>query len=225
MVSQLQQRNDYSFADYSNSCWLIDFASLDISIVDTNGSVIGRPYLTTAIDIYSQCCMGFFLSSKSPNYQAITQALRHAILLKRYDSEYNLRHEWRTYGIPVGLQINNSKLANSYLLQDKLAQLGIRIYYPKTGSGLNNSFTEKLFSELNRYLSSDFLSNQISTDNNSFLTLEVLEKILVLYFVDNFNQQIHNDSSHQTRQERWQAGLNSAAPKMIEENLLLTLLS
>lgn len=224
MVSQLQQRNDYSFADYSNYCWFIDFALLDINIVDTNGSVIGRPYLTTAIDIYSQCCMGFFLSLKSPNHQAIIQALRHAILPKNYNSEYKLRHEWRTYGIPAGLQLNNSSLANSYLLQDKLSQLGISISSPKSVSRLNDSFTEKLFSALNRYLSSDSLSNQISTDNNSFLTLEVLEKILVLYFVDEFNQQIQNDSSHQTRQERWEAGLNSA-PKMIEENLLLTLLS
>ncbi|ABA21805.1 transposase [Trichormus variabilis ATCC 29413] len=224
MVSQLQQRNDYSFADYSNSCWFIDFALLDINIADTNGSLIGRPYLTTAIDIYSQCCMGLFLSLKSPNHQAITQALRHAILPKSYDSEYNLRHEWITYGIPAGLQLNNSSLTNSYLLQDKLSQLGISIYSPKSGSRLNDSFTEKLFSEINRYLSSDALSNQISTDNNSFLTLGVLEKILVLYFVDNFNQQIHNDSSHQTRQERWESGLGSAS-KMIEENFIHTLLT
>ncbi|WP_334842538.1 hypothetical protein [Nostoc sp.] len=58
MVSQLHKQNDSSFANYSNSSWFVDFALLDINIADITFSVIGKPYLTIVIDIYSQCCMG-----------------------------------------------------------------------------------------------------------------------------------------------------------------------
>ncbi|MEH2078569.1 MAG: hypothetical protein V7K89_00695 [Nostoc sp.] len=54
MVSQLHKQNDYSLADYRNSCWFVDFALLDINIADLTGSVIEKPYLTTIIDIYSK---------------------------------------------------------------------------------------------------------------------------------------------------------------------------
>ncbi|AUB39064.1 hypothetical protein COO91_05052 [Nostoc flagelliforme CCNUN1] len=39
MVSQLYKQNDSSFAEYSNSCWFVDFALLDINIADITGSV------------------------------------------------------------------------------------------------------------------------------------------------------------------------------------------
>ncbi|MBD2528202.1 hypothetical protein H6G97_00970 [Nostoc flagelliforme FACHB-838] len=218
MVSQLHKQNDSSFADfYSNSCWFVDFALLDINIADLTGSVIGKPYLTTVIDIYSQCYMGFCLSFKSPNNKVVTQALRHAILPKRYNSEYNLSQEWRTYGIPVGLCIDISNFTNSYSLQEKISQLGIMLHSHQTISRFkSNSSTEKLCLTINKYLSSNLQASGGLSGKDNFLTLELIEKILVRYIVDNFNQQRSIYLSVATRQQMWEAGLISP-PQIIQE--------
>ncbi|MBG1245522.1 integrase catalytic domain-containing protein [Nostoc sp. NZL] len=214
MVSQLHRQNDSSLANYSNSCWFVDFTLLDINIADTTGSVIGKPYLTIVIDIYSQCCMGFCLSLKSPNNKVVTQALRHAILPKRYNSEYNLNHEWRTYGIPVGLCIDSSNFTNSYSLQEKVSQLGIRLHthQPRFKS---NYCTEKICLTI----ISNLQASRGLSGEDDFVTLEVIEKILVHYIVNNFNQQSSTYLSGSTRQEMWEAGLISM-PQIIQEHEL-----
>ncbi|MEH2078568.1 MAG: hypothetical protein V7K89_00690 [Nostoc sp.] len=161
--------------------------------------------------------MSFYLSFKSPSNKVITQALRHAILPKRYNAEYNLSREWRTYGILVDLCLNTSNLITSYSLQEKVSQLGIMLHTHQPISKFkSNSCTEKLCFTINKYLSSNSQASIGLGSKNNFLVLEVIEKILVRYIVDNFNQQCSTYLSGATRQEMWEAGLISP-PQIIQE--------
>ncbi len=86
--------------EYSNQVWQCDHTEADILLVDSEGKLLARPWLTTVIDSYSRCIVGINLGYNAPSSQLIALALRHAILPKQYGEEYGLHKEWGTYGLP-----------------------------------------------------------------------------------------------------------------------------
>ena len=67
---------------------------------DTGEEVIGRPYITLIMDSYSGCVLGFYLGFEAAGAHEVGLALRHAILPKQYEPEYNLQETWNVFGIP-----------------------------------------------------------------------------------------------------------------------------
>ncbi|WP_414582396.1 hypothetical protein [Scytonema sp. PCC 10023] len=55
MVFQFSVQNNLVI-EHSNSCWICDFTCLDVLLAEQNGSVVGRPWLTLVIDVYSTSC-------------------------------------------------------------------------------------------------------------------------------------------------------------------------
>jgi putative transposase len=49
--------------------WQCDHTRVDVLLVDRNGELIGRPWLTTVIDSYSRCVMGINLGFDAPSSQ------------------------------------------------------------------------------------------------------------------------------------------------------------
>ncbi|MHC5833042.1 MAG: Mu transposase C-terminal domain-containing protein, partial [Nostoc sp.] len=81
----------------------------DVLLVDQNGKILSRPWLTTVIDSYSRCIMGINLGYDAPTSQVVALALRHAILPKQYNSEYGLHEEWGTSGLPQHFYTDGGK--------------------------------------------------------------------------------------------------------------------
>lgn len=79
--------------EYSNQVWQCDHTRADLLLVDRDGKILGRPWLTTVIDTYSRCIMGINLGFDAPSSQVVGLALRHAILPKQYGAEYSLHCE------------------------------------------------------------------------------------------------------------------------------------
>jgi putative transposase len=50
----------------SNQVWQLDHTKADVLLVDEDGVEIGRPILTTVIDCYSRCIVGYRLGLKAP---------------------------------------------------------------------------------------------------------------------------------------------------------------
>ncbi|WP_292759178.1 hypothetical protein [Nostoc sp. NOS(2021)] len=68
-------------ADFSNQIIQCDHTKLDICIVDSDDNLLSdRPWLTTIVDTYSSCIVGFRLWIKQPGSTEVALALRHAIL-------------------------------------------------------------------------------------------------------------------------------------------------
>ena len=55
--------------EYSNQVWQCDHTWVDVLVVDQQGDIIGRPWLTTVIDTYSRCIMGIRLGFEAPSSQ------------------------------------------------------------------------------------------------------------------------------------------------------------
>lgn len=225
MVFQFSVQNNLVI-EHSNSCWICDFTCLDVLLAEQNGSVVGRPWLTLVIDVYSRCVMGFHLGFEQPNAQVALQALRHAILPKYYDSQYNLHCEWATYGIPEHLYIDGGRSFNLHEIQSKALQLRIvveELQQPSLMGAIErcfSTFNRELFSHLPGYVVSKLqISRGEAVANTVVLLLKDLEEILVRYIVENYNQQTDPRFPNQTRQQRWEAGLSSS-PQIIQEQEL-----
>jgi putative transposase len=207
---------------YSNQVWQCDHTWVDVLIVDQEGVVIGRPWLTTVIDTYSRCVMGIRVGFEAPSSQVVALALRHAMLPKNYSSEYGLHCEWGTYGKPEYFYTDGGKDFRSNHLQQIGVQLGFTCMLrdrPSEGGAVERPFgtlNTEVFATLPGYTGSNIQDRPEKAEKDACLTLKDLEKLIVRYIVDNYNQRIDKRMGDQTRYQRWEAGL-IASPDLISE--------
>jgi putative transposase len=211
--------------EYSNQVWQCDHTPADILLVDKDRRILGRPWLTTVIDSYSRCVMGFRLGYDATGSHVVALALRHAILPKNYSAEYELHNEWGTYGIPTYLYTDGGKDFRSNHLQQIASQLGFTCHLrrrPPNGGIVERTFgtlNTQFFSTLPGYTGSNVQERPKNAEKDACLTIADLEHHLVRFFVDNYNQSIDARMGDQTRFQRWESGLG-AVPQLPSESEL-----
>ncbi len=105
----------------------IDFTTIDLLVIDERGGLLlGRLTLTFCIDCCTRYPLGYYLGWEPFSYLAVMQCLYHAILPKFGDKErYGSDNEWRAYGKPVTLVVDNGKAFIGHSLQNACDELGI----------------------------------------------------------------------------------------------------
>jgi putative transposase len=211
--------------EHSNQVWQCDHTRADVLLVDSEGKLLGRPWLTTVIDSYSRCIVGINLGYDAPSSQVVSLALRHAILPKQYGVEYGLHEQWGTYGLPKHFYTDGGKDFRS----DHLEQVGVQLGFPchlrdrpSEGGSIERPFgtlNTELFSLLPGYTGSNVQKRPETAEADACLTLRELEQRIVRYFVDNYNQRLDARMGDQTRFQRWESGL-IAMPKLLSEREL-----
>ncbi|MBD2131546.1 Mu transposase C-terminal domain-containing protein [Sphaerospermopsis sp. FACHB-1094] len=216
--------------EYSNHIWQCDHTRADILLVDQHGELLGRPWLTTVIDTYSRCIIGINLGFDAPSSQVVALALRHAILPKKYGAEYGLHEEWGTYGKPEHFFTDGGKDFRSNHVQQIGVQLGFACHLrdrPSEGGIVERPFgtlNTDLFSTLPGYTGSNVQERPEEAEKEACLTLRELERLLVRYIVDKYNQSIDARLGDQTRYQRWEAGLIVTPDLISEEDLRICLM-
>ncbi len=216
--------------EYSNHIWQCDHTRADILLVDQHGELLARPWLTTVVDTYSRCIIGINLGFDAPSSQVVALALRHAILPKKYGAEYGLHEEWGTYGKPEHFFTDGGKDFRSNHLQQIGVQLGFACHLrdrPSEGGIVERPFgtlNTDLFSTLPGYTGSNVQERPEEAEKEARLTLRELERLLVRYIVDKYNQSIDARLGDQTRYQRWEAGLIVAPSLISEEDLRICLM-
>ena len=211
--------------EYSNHVWQCDHTRVDLLLVDRHGELLSRPWLTTVIDTYSRCIVGINLGFDAPSSQVVALALRHAIMPKQYSREYELYEEWGTYGLPEHFYTAGGKDFRSNHLQQIGVQLGFACHLrdrPSEGGIVERpfgTFNTELFATLPGYTGSNVQERPKEAEKEACITLRELEKLLVRFIVDKYNQSIDARLGDQTRFQRWEAGL-MASPNLISERNL-----
>ncbi len=211
--------------EYSNHVWQCDHTRVDLLLVDRHGELLSRPWLTTVIDTYSRCIVGINLGFDAPSSQVVALALRHAIMPKQYSREYELYEEWGTYGLPEHFYTDGGKDFRSNHLQQIGVQLGFACHLrdrPSEGGIVERpfgTFNTELFATLPGYTGSNVQERPKEAEKEACITLRELEKLLVRFIVDKYNQSIDARLGDQTRFQRWEAGL-MASPNLISERNL-----
>ncbi|WP_373545953.1 Mu transposase C-terminal domain-containing protein [Chamaesiphon sp.] len=202
----------------SNQVWQIDHTKADILLVDEDGVEIGRPILTTVIDCYSRCIVGYRLGFKAPSSLVVALALRHAMLPKQYAPEYQLRCSWITRGSPRYIYTDGGKDFNFLVyVGDQLGFEAKRREQPSQGGIVERPFrtVSELLSEAPAYTGPNVQKRPKDIAKVVKMTLRDLDMVLVGYLVDNYNQKpdprtrANPFAPEQSRMKRWEAGLQT----------------
>jgi putative transposase len=216
--------------EWSNQVWQCDHTKIDVLVVDQSGEVLGRPWLTLVVDTYSRCIMGLQLGFDAPSAQVVGLALRHAILPKQYPAAYELQQVWDSYGLPQYLYTDGGKDFRSQHLEQVATELGIVLCLrrkPSDGGIVERpfgTFNREFFSTLPGYVNSNVIERSPQAETEACLTLLQLERLLVRYVVDNYNQRIDARMGDQSRIGRWEAGRLAQLPLLGERELDMCLL-
>lgn len=221
---------DELVVEYSNQVWQIDHTQADILLVDHKGVLLSRPWLTTVIDTYSRCIVGFNLGFDAPSSSVVALALRHAILPKKYDSEYKLYADWPTCGTPEYIFTDGGKDFRSKHLEQIGVQLGFTCHLrdrPSEGGIVERpfgTFNTEFFSMLPGYTGSNVQNRPKDAETETSLTLRELEQLFVAYIVNRYNRGLDARMKNQTRVDRWEAGLFKRPVEIPERQLDMCLM-
>lgn len=216
--------------EWSNQVWQCDHTKIDVLVVDQVGEVLGRPWLTIVVDTYSRCIMGLHLGFDAPSAPVVGLALRHAILPKQYPVGYELQQVWDTYGLPQYLYTDGGKDFRSQHLEQVATELGIVLCLrrkPSDGGIVERpfgTFNREFFSSLPGYVSSNVETRSPKAETEACFTLVQLERLLVRYVVDHYNQRIDARMGDQSRIGRWESGRIAQLPLLGERELDLCLM-
>jgi putative transposase len=109
----------------------IDHTLVDVIVVDSiTRAPIQRPWLTLAIDVYSRCVPGFYLSLDPPSATSVALCLAHAALAKEpWLAAQGVDDVWPVSGIPERLHLDNGRDFHSEALRRGCEQYGIAVDY------------------------------------------------------------------------------------------------
>ncbi|MGF1460769.1 MAG: Mu transposase C-terminal domain-containing protein [Leptolyngbyaceae cyanobacterium] len=216
--------------DYSNQVWQCDHTRADILLVDKYGHQMGRPWLTTVVDTYSRAIVGINLGYDAPSSRVVALTLRHAILPKEYGAEYKLYAEWPTCGVPDHMFTDGGKDFRSNHLQQIGVQLGFICHLrdrPSEGGIVERPFgtiNTQFLATLPGYTGSNVQDRPPEAEAEACLTLHELEKLLVAYIVNTYNQRLDARMGDQTRIQRWDRGSLKQPPTISERELDICLM-
>lgn len=216
--------------EHSNQVWQCDHTRADVLLVDQHGKLLGRPWLTTVVDTYSRCIVGFNLGFNAPSSKVVALALRHAILPKEYGADYKLYKDWNVHGKPEHLFTDGGKDFRSKHLEQIGMQLGFTCHlrdHPSEGGIVERpfgTFNTEFFATLPGYTDSNVQKRPANAEKEASLTLRELEQLFVAYLVNKYNQGLDARMRNQTRIERWEAGLLQRPPLLSERALDICLM-
>jgi putative transposase len=180
----------------------IDHTPVDIILIDAEDELpLGRPTLTSVLDIATRYPLGYYLGFEPPSYLAVCEALAHAFKPKGdVRAKYSTDHEWIAYGLPRTLVVDNGREFKGHNLEDACLSLGIMLQFtPKMTPHFKGSI-ERLFRTQNTGL---FHTLEGTTFSNIFtrgdyrslelakLTLHDIDSGLHIFLLDFYAEQFH----------------------------------
>jgi len=189
-------------ADYPGAYWQIDHTPLDVVVVDdVHRRHIGRPWLTLAIDVFSRCVAGFYLSLDPPNEVSVGMCLVHAMLPKDgWMRAINAQGNWPMWGTPQAVHADNGKEFHGAMISRAAEQYRFRLEWRKVKTPNWGGHIERLmgtFSQEVHTLPGTTFSNTqdrgtYAPHEEAVLTFEELERYLTEYICGVYHQKPHS---------------------------------
>ena len=225
----------------------VDHHFIDLTLSSQVGDVIGKPWLTLAVDVYSRMPVGLYISFEAPSYVSVMHCLKHAILPKEQYLERVLEQfkaqsatvldakfssDWPCFGLMDTLVLDNGLEFHSQDLQDSCSQLGVSLEYNPARKPHYKGVVERFFGTLNTKLihtlpgttfSNPRQRGDYSSEKAACLTIEDLEFLLTKFIVDDHALTIHS-ALDQIPLKKWQAGVQKHPVRFISDQQDLSVL-
>ncbi|MCH1627417.1 transposase family protein [Fredinandcohnia quinoae] len=146
----------------------IDWTTVDVMLIDPSNLKPKRPNLIYAVDKYSGIPLGFFVTFKPVDSNALKQCLIHLIMPKNYLKGLypRIENEWVAHGIPHSIVVDNASVNDSYEFEEACYQVGIReVQFCKIDAGYQKATIERAFRKLNTL----FIHNLKGTTFSNFI--------------------------------------------------------
>lgn len=213
-------RGSFPGADFPLAVVQIDHTPMDVIIVDDeHRKAIKRPYLTIATDLYSEMCVGFYLSLDNPGGLATGLCMSRAILSKdAYLHSLGLDHlKWPCFGVMSKVHTDNAKEFRGTLLGKATTQYGIVAERrpkgrPQYGGDVERAF-RTFMHEVHNELPGTTFSNikqkqSYDSEGRAVMTLDALEKWFTLFILGVHHQKPHAGNNGIPPIVQWERGIS-----------------
>ena len=128
----------------------IDHTRADIELVDDRTrAVLGRPWLTLLLDVFSRCVLGLFLSFDAPSAAGVAMSIAQGVLPKAdWLRQRSITLAWPMCGVPQMIHLDNAREFRSRALKRGCQQYGIRIEHRPPGTPRYGGHIERLMATL-----------------------------------------------------------------------------
>jgi putative transposase len=213
-------RPGYLKADAPLAIVQIDHTRCDVMLVadDQNRGLLGRPWLTVAIDVYSRCVVGFLVSFDAPSATAVALCLESAILPKdEWLREQGMDATWPMFGKPVVLLLDNGSDFHSQALRRGCEEFGISLQYRPVKQPHYGAHVERLIGTLMKrvhLVPGTTFSNTRERGNydsakRAVMTLREFRAWLVDQITRWYHAKPHRGLGGRTPSQVWEAGWRS----------------
>lgn len=203
-------------ADWPLQTVEIDHTELPLMIVDDEYRLpIKRPWITLAIDVFSRCCLGMYLSLDAPSSMSAGMCISHAILGKeKWLNRLGLVDlKWPHYGVMDAIHMDNAKEFRGEMLRKAGREYNIvlklrPVKTPRYGGNIERlmgTVTEGLKSVQGATFSGPAEKGEYDAEGNAVMTFSELEKWLALFFI-RYHRDIHRGIGT-TPETKWREGL------------------
>ena len=197
----------------------IDHCLLPLYVLDEEYRLpVGLPWLTSAIDVYSQTVVGYYLTFDPPSYLSVMYCLLHSIRSKEYvKSLYaRVKNDWSSYGLMETLKVDNGSDFRGKSLEDACRELKINLEFCPVRMPWYKATVERHYGSIQKQVGgkipgscAKFLeNNDYDPKKQAVVTLQDLQEIIHIFLID-----IHNQSSHtklkSPRASVWNHGVQS----------------
>lgn len=202
-----------------------DHTRIDMLVVDQQTRLpMGRPWLTTIIDVYTKMILGFYLGFHHPCAMSVLNCLRHAVRPKSYvkDDYPSVEHGWPVYGTPECLVVDNGREFHGEHLADACLQLGICVQYSPPRKAWYRPSIERWFGTQNKKLLHELPGTTFSNvlekgeydpKKHAVISLAALREMIHIWVVDIYHQSLHrgiDDIPHR----RWNESVAEWPPNL-----------
>lgn len=183
--------------------WEVDHTLLDVIVIDPDtGKAGARPWMTTILDRYTRCIVGFSLSFAPPSWASIMDALRIAVRNKEriIAALGGIKNSWECFGTPKFLITDKGRDFMSESLDQTASALGFKLIHMKPKKPWLKGKIERWFrtmeDEVVHMLPGTTFSNVTKrkfydSEGCAVLTIEEINWIIAKWIIDVYHQKTH----------------------------------
>jgi len=182
-------------------CVLIAHTPADIEVVtDDRLQVLGRPWITLAIDAFTRMVVGYWLDMERPSAFTVGQVVCTAILPKHeLLASLNVQGEWPVWGMPEKIHCDNAGEFDSRTFDRALSEHGINLEFRPVATPHWGGYIERLYGTVNKAthklpgttFSNPMQRGEYDSGKKAVLTLDEFETWLVDFIVNRYHQGKH----------------------------------
>jgi putative transposase len=203
----------------------MDHTPGDLVVVDDNTMLpLGRPTITSALDEFTRCPMGFYSGFEPPSCLSVMRCLKHAILPKTYLSREfpAVKNAWECYGVPELVVVDNPPEFHSTHFERACLQIGADIQYAKVLVPWYKGKLERFQGTMNHDLMhgnpGTTFSNILERDDydpsrHAVVLLSTFREMLHKWIIDVYLQTPHR-GINDTPAHRWHSEMISLPPPL-----------